>query len=218
MSNESSASVPNLTWNGHEVNHQWSKGIEAERQLREALAAQAGLPDAYFSLLRPLSELHIASLFARFTAYDAVVTSCNAAFKLSDRSARWCANCPKCRFVFLALAPFTERSRLVEIFDADMFADEAQLPGYRELVGIDAHKPFECVGETEESLVALRMAAENGWSDAPVVRQLRAEIPAEQWPSDAEVTRMFRGDAPHYAPPQYAGALAELEGARRAPG
>ena len=26
MSNERSASDPNLIWNGHEINHQWSKG------------------------------------------------------------------------------------------------------------------------------------------------------------------------------------------------
>ena len=64
MSNERSASDPNLIWNGHEINHQWSKGVEAEGLLRAALAAHAGLTEPYFSLLRSLSELHIARLFA----------------------------------------------------------------------------------------------------------------------------------------------------------
>jgi hypothetical protein len=207
MSNESSASVPNLNWRGRDINHQWSKGLPAEALLREALGAHAGLPEAYFSLLRGLSELHIASLFAKITAYDAVVTSCNAAFKLSDASARWCGHCPKCRFVFLALAPFTGRARLVEIFGADLFADHTQLPGYRELMGLAAHKPFECVGEIEESLVALKLLASHpDWSSAPVVRQLVAEVPA--LPSDDDVARVFRGDAPTVAPPSYLAALA----------
>ncbi len=66
MSNERSASDPNLIWNGHEVNHQWSKGVAAEGLLRAAVTAHAGLTEPYFSLLRSLSELHIAQLFARY--------------------------------------------------------------------------------------------------------------------------------------------------------
>ena len=210
MSNESSASVPNLSWLGRDINHQWSKGLPAERHLQDALRAHAGLTDAYFSLLRGLSELHIASLFAKFTTYDAVVTSCNAAFKQTGASDRWCGHCPKCRFVFLALAPFTGRSRLVEIFGADVLQDETQLPGYRELMGLTAHKPFECVGEIEESLVALRLLTEHpDWHDAPIVKALAAEVPA--LPSDAEVTATFAGAAPNVVPPRYLQALEALE-------
>jgi hypothetical protein len=214
MSNESSASVPNLSWLGRDINHQWSKGLPAESHLRDALLAHAGLRDAYFSLLRGLSELHIAALFAKFTTYDEVVTSCNAAFKQRDASERWCGHCPKCRFVFLALAPFTGRERLVHIFGADVFADLTQLPGYRELMGLTAHKPFECVGEIEESLVALRLLTEHpDWRDAPIVRALAAEVPA--LPTDAEVEAAFRGDAPNVVPPRYLAALNALGAPRR---
>ena len=209
MSNESSASVPNLNWRGRDINHQWSKGLAAETHLRDALAAHAGLPDAYFSLLRGLSELHIAGLFAKFSAYDGVVTSCNAAFRLLDASERWCGHCPKCRFVFLALAPFTGRDRLLRIFGTDIFADTTQLPGYRELMGLTAHKPFECVREIEESLVALRLLSEQpDWSSSPVLRTLLAEVPA--LPSDAEVAAAFRGDGPNVVPPDYLRALERL--------
>jgi len=202
MSNESSASVPNLTWRGHDINHQWSKGLPAETLLREALGAHAGLPEAYFSLLRGMSELHIARSYASHDQYDAVVTSCNAAFKQRDATARWCGHCPKCRFVFLALAPFTGKARLLDIFGADLFEDPTQLPGYRELMGLTAHKPFECVGEIEESLVALRLLAEHpDWAGATLVRTLVAEVPA--LPTDTEVARTFAGDAPAVVPPDY---------------
>ncbi|MEV5447327.1 RDD family protein, partial [Streptomyces sp. NPDC052644] len=201
MSNERSASDPNLIWNGHEINHQWSKGVEAEGLLRAALAGHAGLTEPYFSLLRPLSELHIARLFATIDRYDAVVTSCNAAFKLRDASARWCRDCPKCRFVFLAMAPFMPRERVVGIFGGDLLADETQIPGYRELLGVDGHKPFECVGEVEESVVALSLlAAQDQWRDAPVVRALVDAVPAAAW-STAATSDVFTPAGPEETAP-----------------
>ena len=208
MSNERSASDPNLIWNGHEVNHQWSKGVEAEGLLRAAVTAHAGLTEPYFSLLRSLSELHIAKLFAGFTAYDDVVTSCNAAFKLHDPSARWCGHCPKCRFVFLAMAPFMARDRLTHIFGRDLLAEPEQLSGYLELLGIDAHKPFECVGEVEESLAALRLLAEQPqWADAAVLAALRTAVPAEAWAA-ASTADVLAPGGPNWVPPAYAKALA----------
>ncbi|HEX8631504.1 MAG TPA: hypothetical protein VF755_25375 [Catenuloplanes sp.] len=210
MSNERSASDPNLVWHGHEVNHQWSKGIEAEGLLRAALAAHAGLGEAYFSLLRPLSELHIARLFAGFTAYDAVVTSCNAAFKLHDPSLRWCGDCPKCRFVFLAMAPFMSRARLTAIFGRDLLDDPGQLPGYLQLLGLDGHKPFECVGEVEECLVALGLLAEQEqWRPAAVVNALLDAVPESAWAAVSRADVLTAG-GPSFAPPAYAKALAAL--------
>ena len=207
MSNERSASDPNLMWHGHEVNHQWSKGVAAEGLLRAAVTAHAGLTEPYFSLLRSLSELHIAQLFARHTAYDNVMTSCNKAFKLHDPTVRWCGDCPKCRFVFLALAPFMDRSRLAHIFGTDLFADPAQVPGYLELLGIDAHKPFECVGEVEESLVALSMLDD----DAPVLVAVRAAVPASGWAAAARADVLTPG-GPTFVPGSYAKALADAIG------
>jgi hypothetical protein len=204
MSNERSASDPNLIWNGHEVNHQWSKGVEAEGLLRAAVSAHAGLTEPYFSLLRSLSELHIAQLFARHDAYDDVVTSCNKAFKLHDPTARWCGDCPKCRFVFLAMAPAMDRARLTHIFGHDLFADPAQIPGFLELLGIDAHKPFECVGEVEESLVALSMLTD----DAPVLLALRAAVPPEAWAAASREDVLTPGGQT-YVPPAYAKILAD---------
>lgn len=198
MSNERSASDPNLIWNGHEVNHQWSKGVLAEGLLRAAVTAHTGLVDPYFSLLRTLSELHIAQLFAGHTAYDDVVTSCNKAFKLHDPTARWCGDCPKCRFVFLAMAPHMSRERLAHIFGHDLFADEAQTPGFLELLGVDAHKPFECVGEAEECLVALSMLTD----DAPVLVALRAAVPASAW-DDASHSNVFTPGGEHHVPASY---------------
>jgi len=160
MSNERSASERNLLWNGAEVNHQWSKGIEFERLMRGELARRA--PDLeWFSFLRPWSELAIARAFARLEGYDDAFTSCNSVFRRDPerRGTGWCGDCPKCRFVFLVLAPWMERERLVRIFGQDLLADPAQADGFAELAGGRAHKPFECVGEEAESAAAMRLLA-----------------------------------------------------------
>lgn len=210
FSNERSANTPNFIRHGLPVNHQYSKGLTAEGRFRAALAEIT--PDiSYFSLLRPLSELQIATLFARSDHFLPVFTSCNAAFRLDTarRVERWCGHCPKCRFVFLALAPFIDRDRLVTIFGADLLDDDAQLPGYRELLGLAGHKPFECVGEIEECQVALRLVIESGhWEESVVVAALARELEqAGLEASDSLVEAVFVPSTEHHLPPDVADAL-----------
>lgn len=177
FSNEASSSFGNVLWHERIINHQWSKGIEFERLLRESLPAAA---PGYVSLLRPLTELRIARRFATHTEYHRAFTSCNRAFKLreGDRTT-WCADCPKCRFVFLCLAPFLSRDALLDVFAGrDMFADDEQLGGFLELLGVDGMlKPFECVGQPDECRVALQMIREHDdWKNHPFLS--RPEIEA----------------------------------------
>ena len=115
FSNERSASYGSIIEGTGEVNHQWSKGWAFEQafaaHLRRGVAADLG----YYSLLRPLSELAVARQFARIDRYDAHFSSCNRNFHLLGErpTSRWCGVCPKCHFVFLALAPFMPKPRLV---------------------------------------------------------------------------------------------------------
>ena len=178
MSNERSASAGNFEWGGFEVNHQYSKGLRFEHGLREVLAAElCGLD--YYSLLRPVSELAIARAFAQLPQYFSAFTSCNAVFRLDPlrRAPGWCCNCPKCRFVFLALAPWLDPSTLTGVFGCDMLDDETQLQGFLALTGLDESKPFECVGETSESVAAFRLVADEArWRDHAIVRAARERL------------------------------------------
>ena len=178
MANERSASAGNLVWDGVEVNHQFSKSLRAELMLREALAEVAGAPTS-FSILRPASELAIARAFARMESYHGAFTSCNAIFRIDPalRAASWCCECPKCRFVFLALAPFSEPAHLREIFGRDLLEEDEQFDGFALLTAAGGHKPFECVGEEQESIAAIRMlAADPRWSSHRVLARLVAEV------------------------------------------
>ncbi len=218
MSNESSASSPNLYWHGEPVNHQWSKSAGAEQALQAALRTRLGLSGLYFSLLRHLNEMQIARLFTGTTAYDGVLTSCNNAYTI-DRPAtqRWCGHCPKCRFVFLALAPFAEVDRLVGIFGADLLRDESQLPGYRELLGIDSYKPFECVGEISESQAAVtRLGELPGWRDAVVVRRLLADQGRAPASSPLAWSEVMDRRADSFAPDSFVQSLDLLTGSAAA--
>ena len=188
MANERSASAGNVSWDGVDVNHQFSKGLRAERLLSAAVAEVApGL--RVFSLLRPASELAIARAFARMDAYHAAFTSCNAIFRLDPalRAASWCRDCPKCRFVFLALAPFSTPEHLREIFGSDLLDDERQFDGFALLTATGGHKPFECVGEEQESLAAIRLLArDERWSAHAVVRRLVEEVLPRYAPGEGD--------------------------------
>jgi UDP-N-acetyl-alpha-D-muramoyl-L-alanyl-L-glutamate epimerase len=178
MANERSASHGNVAWGGIDVNHQFSKSIRAERLLREALA-EVGAGVEYFSVLRPASELAIARAFAAMTDYHRAFSSCNTNFRLdgSTPARRWCCDCPKCRFVFLVMAPFSEPEHLREIFGRDLLEDDSQFEGFALLTATGGLKPFECVGEEEESRVAMRMLVDDPrWRDHSVVRRLAAEV------------------------------------------
>jgi hypothetical protein len=202
MANERSASHGNVTWDGVEVNHQFSKGLRVERLLSHALTEIPGAPRA-FSLLRPASELAIARAFARMEDYHGAFTSCNAIFRLDPelRAASWCRDCPKCRFVFLALAPFSDPAHLREIFGADLLDEEDQREGFALLTATGGHKPFECVGEEQESLAALRMlAADERWRDHRVVAALAEEVLAGLPDEVGDPARVLGLSADHDVP------------------
>lgn len=180
MSNERSANVGNLVReDGFEVNHQWSKSLEFEIMFNKFFKANLLENFEYFSLLRPLSELDIASRFAKLDKYFGVFTSCNKAFKIDKekRLDRWCGECDKCRFVFLALSPFMKKEELVKAVGKNPLDDKKQLEGFEELLGLNSHKPFECVGETEECVVAFSLISEKDeWKNDFIVKNLIQRI------------------------------------------
>jgi UDP-N-acetyl-alpha-D-muramoyl-L-alanyl-L-glutamate epimerase len=178
MSNERSANVGNLEFNGLDINHQWSKSEHFETRLRELMASEGGLGIDYFSLLRPFSELKIASLFADQTGYHDYFASCNRGFKITQKTEKkWCCNCDKCRFVFLILAPFLTPAAMLKIFGRNLFDDMSQHLGFETLLGLKEHKPFECVGELEEAQVALNLiAGHKKWRKMPMVKSLAVQV------------------------------------------
>ncbi|MEQ1511191.1 MAG: UDP-N-acetyl-alpha-D-muramoyl-L-alanyl-L-glutamate epimerase [Lysobacteraceae bacterium] len=179
FSNERSASYGSMIEGTGEVNHQWSKGWAFEQAFGDHVQRHVAADLKYYSLLRPLSELAVARQFAKTDRYDAHFSSCNRNFHiLGERPVnRWCGVCPKCHFVFLALAPFMSKPRLVGIFGRNLLDDASQIGGYDALLEYQDHKPFECVGEGKESRAAMATLSERPeWREDEIVARFAREI------------------------------------------
>ena len=203
FSNERSASYGSLIPGTGEVNHQWSKGWLLEQALAAHLRSNVARDLSYFSLLRPFSELAVARQFARISRYDAHFSSCNRNFHiLGERPAqRWCGVCPKCHFVFLALAPFMPKPRLMTIFGRNLLDDPEQAPGFDALLEFMDHKPFECVGEGKESRAAMAaLAATATWREDALVARFAREILPQLDPAELQLAPLLEPSDDHGIP------------------
>lgn len=185
VSNEKSANFGSIIHHGMEINHQWSKSEEFERLFTSYTKAYITPDITYFSLLRPLTELKISSIFAQYTKYFPYFSSCNRNFLSKDsralhgltRSTGWCGRCPKCAFTFAMLGPWIPRQKLLTIFGHDLFSEKNLVFLYRKLLGVEDIKPFDCVGTFEEVAVALYMMYQKGeYAETPVMKMFVKDI------------------------------------------
>jgi hypothetical protein len=207
MSNEWSASIPTLEFDGRPVNHQFSKSEEFEAAFRGVLADQGSAPE-YFSWLRDRTELWVGREFAALTRYHDSFRSCNKAFytERSRRFAYWCGQCDKCCFIDLILAPFLPAETLRRIFAVagEPLDDPGLAAKFRSLLGAGA-KPFECVGEVTECRAAVLLAARrDDRTDSGLLQELAAEVAS--WPdapSPAETAAMLEPVGRNFIPDRY---------------
>lgn len=163
LSNESSANESTVV--GSFVNHQYSKSYEFEQDFMEYIGSFLDTEIRYFSLLRPLSELQIAYLFAGYKKYHRAFRSCNA----GSKQGVWCCNCPKCLFVYIILCSFLTEEELIGIFGENLLDATKSEKYFRELTGLDENKPFECVGTRSEVVMSLKKyLAKGGKARLPV--------------------------------------------------
>jgi UDP-N-acetyl-alpha-D-muramoyl-L-alanyl-L-glutamate epimerase len=208
MSNEWSASIPTLEYDGRPVNHQYSKGHAFEAAFRGVLADGPVPMPQYFSWLRDRTELWVGREFAALEAYHGSFRSCNKAF-YSDPARRfdhWCGQCDKCCFIDLILAPFMPAADLRRVFarTGEPLDDPGLAGKFRALLGA-GRKPFECVGEVNECRAAVLLAAQrDDRADTGLLRQLAAEVAS--WPdapSEAETAAMLRPIGENFIPAGY---------------
>ncbi|MFO1405274.1 MAG: hypothetical protein U1E96_11940 [Azonexus sp.] len=160
VGNERGAEDHNVVLDDIAINHQWSKTLKFEKSFRAWCDRHFRPGPRYFSLLRPMSEIHIAEKFAMLSGQLSNFTSCNTNFRLSPghESSRWCGHCPKCIFVYLLLSPHLNDDQLHAVFGSNFLADDTNIGTLRALLGLDSAKPWECVGTADEcrlSFIAL---------------------------------------------------------------
>ena len=214
MSNEWSASAPTLEANGKPVNHQYSKSAAFEAGFRDVVAAALGGSVDYFSALRPFSELWVAQRFAALEPYHPVFRSCNRAFHIdkAKRLDHWCGRCDKCCFIDLILAPFLSPDQLGQVFGGREPLTDPEHPDgslaerFRTLLGTSAGaRPFECVGDIDESRAALLLTAGRPDRAGPgLLQTLAAELAGYPAPPDPAV--LLAPIGAHFVPESYAPA------------
>ncbi len=151
LSNEASANES--TVKGSNVNHQYSKTFEFEQDFNAYVGKYLDPSIHYFSLLRGLSELQIAGIFAQLKQYHAVFRSCN----VGSKQEIWCGHCAKCLFVDLMMRAYLPKEEVIAIFGRDMLEDPEMADIFAQLSGISDNKPFECVGTRDEVNIAIAM-------------------------------------------------------------
>jgi len=222
MSNEWSASVPTLEYQGHQVNHQFSKSDVFEAAFRDVVAsggpsvsadtdigtgAAPRMPE-YFSWLRDRTELWVGREFAALEQYHGSFRSCNKAFysEPGRRLDHWCGQCDKCCFIDLILAPFLPAEALRRIFavTGEPLEDPGLAGKFRALLGAGA-KPFECVGEVSECRAAVLLAARRQ-DRAGSARLQELAVEVTRWPdapSAADTAAMLEPVAATFIPAGY---------------
>ncbi|MCA9371313.1 hypothetical protein KC726_00280 [Candidatus Woesebacteria bacterium] len=214
VGNERSANYGNVEYFGEEINHQWSKSQEFEKLFQDYCAHYITKKVQYFSLLRPFSELYIAKMFSHFKKYFHCTTSCNTNFTIFSKSDEiWCGSCPKCVFIFTIFSPFIPKEELVSIFKKNLFEEKRLLSLFKELLGIEGAKPFECVGLPDEMKLALYYSYKKGeYNETPIMQFFVNEVlPTIDSPETLE-KELFTPDDYSYMPSLFSDIIYETFG------
>ena len=151
MSNEASANEPTII--GTDINHQYSKTVEFERDFNAYLKKYITPHFVYLSLLRPLNEFQIVRIFSQREKNLDIFKSCNVGSKKDI----WCCDCSKCLFVAILLSAHIGIEKTNKIFGESLLHKKSLKKEFLELVGHADTKPFECIGTIDEIRVAITL-------------------------------------------------------------
>ncbi len=182
LSNEGSAEEPTII--GTNINHQYSKTYEFEKDFDEYTKKVFKIDIEYFSFLRPIKEIQIAYLFSKFKKYHKIFRSCNVNSKYEPWL--WCNSCAKCLFIFIILRAFMDKEEVTEIFGENLLNKKELENHFLELIGKSKTKPFECVGTIDEVNYAMNRIIMN---DDSYLSNLYREKYFEK--TDIDLTKLY---------------------------
>ena len=177
VANEASASIPQVEHNGVAVNHQWSKSFIFERAFQGYVHRYISAHLDYFSLIRPLSSLAVAKIFANYSQYFEVFTSDNAHFKQDktvDGQSRWSLDSPKSLSSYILLAPWMNNTDLDHTFGRNFLAETSLNELFLDLLGAGTEPVLDCVGTPLELKLSLSLLhAQGRYTDSPLMNIAR---------------------------------------------
>jgi UDP-N-acetyl-alpha-D-muramoyl-L-alanyl-L-glutamate epimerase len=179
LGHERSADTGNLVWSrtGEEVNHQWGKSHEAERLLNGYIGSQLVENLSYFSILKPIYDVLIFNLLAQHPRSVPFTHSCNL-------RKPWCGRCPKCAYVWLNYMAYLPTPLVSRTFGAhgNLFDMPENRVWFRQMLGLEEHTPFECIGQVDEARLAFEMCRRK-MLDGEAMRLFIEEVPPVDVPA-----------------------------------
>ncbi len=208
LSNEGSASEPTGTWEGIDINHQYSKSQEFEKDFQEYVKqtftkgtgspnsmspiGQLGIEPREYPGSKEMTDGDAPSYFSFLRPlYELQIMNIFVKYpeyfpvfhscNVGQKTNSWCKKCGKCVFVAILLAAFVDDETITSIFGTNMMEDMSLSEAVDELIGVKEFKPFECVGTRTESQAALYLAIERRSKNLPALL-----LHYEQWAEEKE--------------------------------
>ncbi len=157
LGHERSADTPNLVWEqtGEPVNHQWGKSSQAEQLLNNYIQNQFISNGQYFSLLKPIYDVVIFNMLRQDLDSVPFTHSCNI-------TKPWCKKCAKCAYVWLNYMAYLPVELVNQMFQVNLFDLPENQLWFRQMLGLEKHTPFECIGQINESRLAFELCRRKG--------------------------------------------------------
>ena len=108
-----------------------------------------------FHLLRPIYDVGVFSLLSRELAAVPATHSC-AQLK------PWCCRCAKCLYVWMSYVAWLPPETVAACFDVNLFSVPENRTLLRKMLGLESHKPTDCVGTVSEARLAFLMCRARG--------------------------------------------------------
>jgi hypothetical protein len=149
--------MPNLIWKqtGEPVNHQWAKSHQAEQLANNYIQNQFISNCRYFSILKPMYDVVIFNMLRQNLEGVPFTHSCNIAKP-------WCKKCAKCAYVWLNYMAYLPVDLVNKMFQVNLFDLPENQLWFRQMLGLEKHTPFECIGQINESRLAFELCRRKG--------------------------------------------------------
>ena len=100
----------------------------------------------------------------------------------------WCFRCPKCAYVlanYHAYLPADILHKITKKGTVNIFDLEENALAFRQMLGQEAHTPFECLGQVEEARLAFALLQKKGIT-GKAVEAFAATKPDDDWAKIAQ--------------------------------
>jgi hypothetical protein len=147
----------NLVWDktGEEINYLWGMSADAERLMHDYVRRELVSDLTMFHLLRPIYDVNVFSLLRRDPTAVPATHSC-AQLK------PWCGRCAKCLYVWMSYVAWLQPETVAACFDRNLFSIPQNRTLLRKMLGLESHKPTDCVGTVSEARLAFAMCRAKG--------------------------------------------------------